>query len=732
MSGSNLPADPSASPESSVFTETDAYVEISTSLSSDRLKIGDIASERYRILSLIGRGGMGSVYKVEQIFLRKELALKTLNTHSVTELTIRRFQHEARAIFGIDHPNLISVHDFGLLDEKVPFLVMDYVDGRSLSTILRTQGTLSVQEAVPIFLRICFGLGYAHEQGVVHRDIKPSNIMLVNGLKPQDNGSVKIVDFGIAKFSQTEATDVQALTKTGEVFGSPLYMSPEQCVGTPVDLRADVYSLGCVFFEALTGTTPFVGANALSTMMQHLGETAPSMKEASMGKAFPPALEQIIAKMLAKNPAERYQKLSHVAGDLAALERTLEDPIKLANARFVEHSMMPAVKKPERKTEVGERKTCSISPSNSDPSRSDSVSDAHAMTGSESRLQTGSHAVFRRPSVLLSIALSVSCLVGITAAVSSYVTIRLQENGSEIQKSKGGDETAEDGRFRRLSETKQVAKTLIFNSGQLDVSDKAITESLNRQRHLGKRKLHYIRIGDFAWNALMKERFMTALDISGCLLDNERLIEIAELPALTEMTVSRTNLDDVGAAGIAQSTRLKKLEANMTNLTANAIPYFAAMPSLEILEIEGTSLTPQSIRILSGKKSLISLGLRSVTGLKDDDMARFVQSNLYFLNIEGSALGDETAEYLSQMRNLQGVAIGFSKISQVGLETLMQSRTIKTIKCFPSDVLSERDIDRLARKYPGCRVVKQLQVGDDFDYVKLRSSAAWMNDKKTD
>ncbi len=156
-----------------------------------RVKPGDLVGNRYKILALIASGGMGIVYKVEQVYLGKILALKVLNARCVSDVTVRRFQHEARAAFGIDHPNLISVHDFGLLDEKVPFLVMDYVNGESLAERIRSRGTLTVAEAVPIFLRICFGLGYAHGQGVIHRDMKPSNIMLVDDVSTREEGSVK-------------------------------------------------------------------------------------------------------------------------------------------------------------------------------------------------------------------------------------------------------------------------------------------------------------------------------------------------------------------------------------------------------------------------------------------------------------------------------------------------------------------------------------------------------------
>ncbi len=279
---------------------------------------GHMLGGRYQVISCLGKGGMGVVYKVNQFFLNKEMALKTINKHCITETAIRRFQQEARTAFAIDHPNVITVNDFGLLDDDTPFLVMELLDGETLGERLKRCTRLSIEEAVGIFVQVCFGMAYAHELGVVHRDIKPNNIMLLSNVPEGTEGSVKIVDFGIAKYSAREGGEVQALTRTGEIFGSPLYMSPEQCLGGAVDHRSDIYSLGCVLFEALTGTPPCVGENALATMMKHQSQVAPTLKEASLGVDFPKDIEEIVATMLAKSPSKRYQNLGVVAHELAA------------------------------------------------------------------------------------------------------------------------------------------------------------------------------------------------------------------------------------------------------------------------------------------------------------------------------------------------------------------------------------------------------------------------------
>ncbi|MBS1954188.1 MAG: protein kinase [Cyanobacteria bacterium SZAS-4] len=279
---------------------------------------GNVLGGKYKVISVLGKGGMGTVYKVLQVFLNTEFAVKILDSRRVSDdLQVRRFQMEAKAAHSLNNPALVRVHDFGLLDNNQPYLVMDLVEGRTLTDYIRDNRNISVNEVEAIFGQVCKGLAYAHDQSVVHRDIKPSNIMIVNGVPLGVEGSIKILDFGIAKIASDEAGEIQQLTRTGEIFGSPLYMSPEQCTGELVDHRSDIYSLGCVIFEALTGTPPHFGSNALRTMMMHQSEPAPLLREASLGHKYPEALEQIVQKMLQKSPQDRYQNLSQVVDALS-------------------------------------------------------------------------------------------------------------------------------------------------------------------------------------------------------------------------------------------------------------------------------------------------------------------------------------------------------------------------------------------------------------------------------
>lgn len=290
--------------------------------------IGHTVGGKYQVLGFLGRGGMGTVYRVHQVFLDSDMALKLLDSARISDgVPMRRFQQEAKAAHSLNHPSLVKVHDFGLLDTGQPYLVMDMVEGETLADYLKRNGPMPLKDISAVFAQVCFGLSYAHAEKVIHRDIKPGNIMLLKGMRFDTEGSVKIVDFGLAKIG-TEGKGVQALTRTGEVMGSPIYMSPEQCSGESIDYRTDVYSLGCVLFEALTGTPPFIGDSSLRTMMLHQSSRTPTLKEASLGKDFPAGLERIVGKMLAKSPNDRYEDLGVVAHELAQVcagtDRVLE------------------------------------------------------------------------------------------------------------------------------------------------------------------------------------------------------------------------------------------------------------------------------------------------------------------------------------------------------------------------------------------------------------------------
>lgn len=285
---------------------------------------GSLVLDRYKVIELLGKGGMGSVYHVQHVHLKSEFALKVLNKQADSNVW-RRFDNEAKAASRLDHPNLIKVQDSGLLPDGQPFFIMDLVKGETLADLIKRSGRLPLKETLKIFIQVGFALAYAHDSGVVHRDLKPSNIMIAKNQEGSLIGTVKVVDLGIAKLTGIDEFNQQTLTRTGEIFGSPLYMSPEQCMGISVDNRSDLYSLGCSMYEALTGAPPMIGESALSTMMKHQSNKPLTLKEASLGLQFPAQVEAIAAKLLEKDPNQRYANAHILTHELVQLEQRLSE-----------------------------------------------------------------------------------------------------------------------------------------------------------------------------------------------------------------------------------------------------------------------------------------------------------------------------------------------------------------------------------------------------------------------
>ncbi|MCA9804611.1 MAG: protein kinase [Cyanobacteria bacterium HKST-UBA02] len=282
--------------------------------------IGSTLAGNIYVEELIGKGGMSSVFKGRHTQIDRPVAVKVMHEHLVSEENaLLRFQKEAQAAGKLDHPNIVKVADFRVGEGGFSFLVMDYVPGVSLAQAIRKQGVLSCRQAVDIFSQACDALQHAHSHGVIHRDLKPSNIMLVDSESEDGKPQVKLLDFGIAKILPQHGGSGQKLTQTGEVFGSPLYMSPEQCMGKPLDVRSDIYSMGCLMYETLTGTPPIVGANTFETFFKHTTEMPASIKTHRSDLPNYREIDAIILKAMAKNPADRYQSMAELKVDLLAL-----------------------------------------------------------------------------------------------------------------------------------------------------------------------------------------------------------------------------------------------------------------------------------------------------------------------------------------------------------------------------------------------------------------------------
>lgn len=275
--------------------------------------VQELLSGRYEFMDVVGKGGMSIIYRARHRLMNNVVAIKLLHEKLTHEKSaFKRFQLESQATSRLDHPNVIKVHDFGILDHGYTYLVMDYIVGRSLSEVIDKEGKLEPSRALNLFKQTCEGLSHAHANGVLHRDLKPSNL-LVTGEGQTER--IKIVDFGIAKVLSPDGDEGNKLTSTGEVFGSPLYMSPEQCMGQEINGRSDIYSMGCLMYEALTGRPPHIGSNPLETIFKQANEEAEPF---AAGLKHPAAdqISRMVLRALEKDPAHRYQSADELLADI--------------------------------------------------------------------------------------------------------------------------------------------------------------------------------------------------------------------------------------------------------------------------------------------------------------------------------------------------------------------------------------------------------------------------------
>ncbi len=282
-----------------------------------------LLSGRYRLGEVLGYGGMAEVYRARDVRLERDVAIKVLREDLARDPSFQnRFRREAQAAAALNHPMIVAVYDTGV-DERhsppLPYIVMEYVEGRTLREVLMHEGRLTQRRAIEIMIDVGAALENSHRQGIVHRDIKPGNVMITR------DGSVKVMDFGIARaVAQSTAT----VTQTAAVMGTAQYLSPEQARGEKVDARSDLYSAGVVLYELLTGQPPFQGDSPLAVAYQHVGEDATPPSDIEQDLA--PAVDAVVMKALAKNPANRYQSAGDMSDDLGRLlsgRRVLATPL---------------------------------------------------------------------------------------------------------------------------------------------------------------------------------------------------------------------------------------------------------------------------------------------------------------------------------------------------------------------------------------------------------------------
>ncbi|RTL36657.1 MAG: serine/threonine protein kinase [Candidatus Melainabacteria bacterium] len=614
---------------------------------SNLFEPGQTLGGRYQIISALGRGAVGVVYHVSQMFLNKDMALKTIEKRGLTEKTLHQFQKEARTAFAVKHPNVIAVDDFGLLDDGTPFLVMELIRGETLAERLKRKVNLPVNEAVPMFLQICEGLAHAHQMGIVHRDIKPSNIMIVDDLEVGTEGSVKIVDFGIATFSSPEDDDNQS----NEICGSPLYISPEQCTGAAVDERADIYSLGCVLFETLTGTPPFIGENALTTLMKHKSATVPTLREASLGRSFSREMEQIVATMLAKSPDNRYQKITDVARDLASVMQGEKVKPKLAAS------------KPKQQT-----------------------------TAPSTPLTLTRNLFF---GIILATTLMSSTIAGFAAFQIKH--LEMEKPIVEVIRDKASAQfRAEDSALPLDDET--IANIQTIPNDQLLLR-------LQAAKSDGRLGLHYTNLDRQKLQLIAQANWIKFLDLEQCTLDNKSLAVLSQLPGLYYLCTKASNFDDTGAEALKKVKTLTTVSVGGCNVTDKGVESISFNKNIDYLDLDSTKLTNNGLKFVAQLPKLNKLKVRNNPQLTADGLKHLNSCTIQELWLnDNPGIDDEACRTLSKFPFLSLVLLTNTNVTLTGLEALCGNPSLRELTIDRCKRISEKDAVILRRKNPHLKI----------------------------
>ncbi|MCA9802874.1 MAG: protein kinase [Cyanobacteria bacterium HKST-UBA02] len=537
---------------------------------SERLERAQLP-DRYVIEQKLGEGGMGIVFKARDTMLDKTVAVKVM-IHGADAASQARFQREAQMASRLNHPNIIQVLDFGITEEDCPFMVMEYVGGKTLAELIEERGRLSLSESMAVFLQIVQALSHAHGQGVLHRDLKPQNVLLTDG--EDEDPRVKLVDFGLAKPVTDEG--LSTLTREGAVVGSPLYMSPEQAKSDDLDERSDLYSFGCLMYEALTGAVPIKGATALETVSLKAVRKAPTLVDA--GFDYGETLEKIVATCLAIDPEDRFASSDKLAEALSACQSG---------------------------------------------AAAETAESGDSSSSEESGLRPGKRFLPALITGLVLAGLSLLVLLYLSASkIPEPVSERAPESGTEPGTESGQFSLFDFGGHKIMEDREGIFRCqLAVNDADLEAfasseeaskletlvvqSDGVMGPGLASLKDLPIVRLEFeypLKSPDEAMKYVSEIKGLTTLRLDGCFtLSSKGLKHLAKLPNLTYLSLENSGLiDDDSIPIINTFPKLKDLLIPRTNVRARGLSLLDRNRHYDQLSLTANKLTDRDLDSLAG------------------------------------------------------------------------------------------------------------------------------------
>ncbi|CAN5589085.1 hypothetical protein BH11CYA1_BH11CYA1_40360 [soil metagenome] len=608
-----------------------------------KLNNGTIIDNKYTVLDFLGIGGMGVVYKVEQRSLQAIRALKIIDTDKLSDDSWKRFQREAKAASAFDHSNIVKIYDYGLYDNLTPYYVMEVVDGMTLGERININGPINTQQFLQVFTAIAQALSYMHDKGILHRDIKPANIMIEEDASGKVS-RVKLLDFGLVKLFNPEGsgalTRAGALTKAGEVIGSPTFMSPEQTAGHRLDQRSDIYSLGCAMFDALTGRPPFLDENPVQVMIMHQSEPIPSLAEMAPERSFDKKLEQIVRATLAKRPGDRYQNMDQVMQDLTAIQSS---------------------RQPQFAKELWQNAT------NRQAYSYEEAAEGETKENIETETQSWSSKRALQYGLIASLAIGLS--VAIVATSSYFLTL-----GEESQISKSSKVTSQSLVTPSSTHAHPDVATEPFSHEAVSSDGKkVIVFDFPTEMSLGEIcTASYSDKTNAQGTVTMPAGEIFRFTASKNLMANPQLLERFRNNEIGDLDLSaRPGARDEHLAAIKHLKNLAKLNIDDCTLSPSGIAQIDKLPELTDLTLNAANIDDQAFSQLKILRHLHILDIKEILNLSKTIAALSGSTNIQKLVVCNSTMTDEDLKQIAKCPKLLYLNLGFNpSITSKGVRAL--------------------------------------------------------------
>lgn len=688
-------------------------------LSEKYLPTGTVIGGSYRLLKCLGEGGMGAIFEVEHVIMGKHFALKLLTKSNIAETDWLRFKQEAQTLSKLQHANIVQVSDLGIHqagEKKFPFYVMELLQGESLKQRLKVCGRMGAREAVAIFENVAKALALVHEKGIIHRDIKPDNIMLVKG----DSGiTPKLVDFGILKLKDGGGV---ALTLQGEVFGSPIYMSPEQCMGQSLDPRSDIYALGASLFEALTGVPPLSGENAVETFKLKTSTRAPRMGDKVSLITFDDDLEDLVADMLEMDANHRPPSAAHVVGRLQAI-------------RLMQEMGMPQV--PGRKTE----QPTGIS---TEPTRRQAKP---APEAEEPAIEQSLTKKLFLPAVCLVALAAILCALALwqytapksgnagktTSQMKDANFVGLPQIEPDNQTgSKPGEERSDWSQLEKIpvicelnsaAGQKQfhLPQTISIGSLRLLKNGRA-TETIDVRGELrfpadamisytpNNLVLEHPELLDKCKDGVLKELVLSNEE----LVTNDFLKHLTHLKSLATVKLNNTMINDDGLKYLEQLPALDKLEIGTPGVRDKSLSQAKFLLALRHLDLKSQPTISLTLKALAKSDKLQKL-VATYCNLSREDWQELARIKpLRELNLGSANLDDRSLEELASLPNLQELEIKDCPVTTDSAKALKRFPKLRFLVIDNED-WTEQEFQEFAKAVAPCRIARDRRSFTNFN-----------------